>query len=142
MRCAPDLPAVRVDVAELDVALVNLVANARDALGGRGQIDIAAAPCPPGDVRARRLGVGRGRCVVLTVRDNGPGMTEEVRRRALDPFFSTKGEAGTGLGLAQVHGLLQQVSGEVVLESAPGRGTAVHLYFPVTDAGDTRNAGR
>jgi signal transduction histidine kinase len=68
--------------------------------------------------------------VCLEVEDDGPGMSEDVRRRALEPFFTTKGEAGTGLGLAQVYGFMQQIGGSVVIDSTPGAGTAVRLYFP------------
>lgn len=57
-------------------------------------------------------------------------MSNDVRRRAFDPYFSTKGEEGTGLGLAQVHGFLRQIGGDVIIESAAGRGTTVHLMFP------------
>jgi signal transduction histidine kinase len=58
-------------------------------------------------------------------------MTEPVRRRALEPFYTTKGEAGTGLGLPQVYGFMQQLGGALAIESAPGRGTTVRLFFPV-----------
>jgi signal transduction histidine kinase len=61
-------------------------------------------------------------------------MTEEVRRRALEPFYTTKGEAGTGLGLSQVYGFMQQLGGSVMLESSPGAGTDVRLLFPVAAA--------
>jgi signal transduction histidine kinase len=95
------------------------VANARDAAGGRGRIVLRTgekAGCP-GLVR-------------LSVEDDGPGMDEAARRRALVPFFTTKGEAGTGLGLAQVYGMMQQLGGDVTIASAPGQGTTVHLDFP------------
>jgi len=61
-------------------------------------------------------------------------MPEDVRRRALEPFFTTKGEGGTGLGLAQVDGLLRQLGGDVEIDSHPGQGTAVHLLFPLQRA--------
>jgi signal transduction histidine kinase len=68
------------------------------------------------------------------VSDTGQGMTPEVRARAIEPFFTTKGETGTGLGLSQVYGFMQQLGGQVSIDSTPGRGTAVHLFFPVAAA--------
>jgi signal transduction histidine kinase len=124
------LPACRVDETQLEVALVNLVANARDAAGGSGEIRISAAPCPRDELDRRGL-TGAGAFVCISVQDNGPGMTEAVRRRVLEPFFTTKGEQGTGLGLAQVYGFMQQVGGDVRIDSAPGQGTSVHLFFAV-----------
>jgi signal transduction histidine kinase len=114
VRCPPGLPAVQCDAPQLDSALVNLVANARDA--GARRIEISAAPH---EAQVR-----------LTVRDDGPGMPEGVRRRALEPFFTTKGEEGTGLGLAQVYAFVRETGGDMAIDSAPGAGTAVHLFFP------------
>jgi signal transduction histidine kinase len=116
IEAQPHLPEIVCDPNALDVALVNLVVNARDAGSGR----IA--------VRAYRRSDQRYVC--LAVRDDGPGMSDEVRRRALEPFYTTKGEAGTGLGLSQVSGFMEQAGGTVSIDSAPGRGTAVTLCFP------------
>lgn len=116
IEARPDLPEIVCDTNALDVALVNLLVNARDA----GARRIA--------VRAYRREDERYVC--LAVRDDGPGMSEEVRRRALEPFYTTKGEAGTGLGLSQVSGFMEQVGGTVSIDSAPGRGTTVTLCFP------------
>lgn len=119
----------RIDRSQFDVALINLVVNARDAMGGSGQVSIATAnaqreiPEAGGRVRLHHF-------VCVSVRDDGPGMSEEVRQRALEPFFTTKGEAGTGLGLPQVYGLLRQLGGDVAIESRPRAGTTVELYFP------------
>jgi signal transduction histidine kinase len=112
------LPEVLCDPGELDTALLNLVVNARDAMAGAGRIEVRAFADRP-----RRL-------VCVSVVDDGPGMTEAVRRRVLEPFFTTKGESGTGLGLSQVYGFVQQVGGDVTVESMPGRGTTVTLCFP------------
>jgi signal transduction histidine kinase len=71
----------------------------------------------------------------VTVSDNGEGMTPAVRRRALDPYFTTKGERGTGLGLSQVYGFVQQIGGDLKVESQVGVGTSVHLYFPQATEG-------
>jgi signal transduction histidine kinase len=112
------LPEVLCDAGELDTALLNLVVNARDAMAGSGRIEVRAFADRP------------GRRVCVSVTDDGPGMTEAVRRRVLEPFFTTKGESGTGLGLSQVYGFVQQAGGDMTVESAPGRGTTVTLCFP------------
>jgi signal transduction histidine kinase len=116
LQLAPGLSPVLTDESQFEMAVLNLVVNARDALGGRGRIVLCTRAEPNG-------------YACLSVEDEGPGMPEEVRRRAVEPFFSTKGEAGTGLGLAQVYGFMQQIGGALDIESSPGRGTRVHLRF-------------
>ena len=118
LQLAPGLPPVLTDESQFEMAVLNLVVNARDALGGRGRgrIVLHTHAHPGGEA-------------CLSVEDEGPGMPEEVRRRAAEPFFSTKGEAGTGLGLAQVYGFMQQIGGALEIDSAPGKGTRVHLRF-------------
>ena len=102
------------DETELEVALVNLLVNARDA-GARRVV-----------LRTYNDAAQR---VCLAVQDDGPGMPEAVRRRAFEPYYTTKGEAGTGLGLSQVYGFMRQIGGDVHIESLPDRGTTVHLFF-------------
>jgi CheY-like chemotaxis protein len=104
---------------EIREVLVNLVLNAVDALPGGGTIVI----------RTRE----EGSWAVAEVRDDGVGMTDEVKRRCFEPFFSTKGEGGTGLGLAMVAAIMRRRNGSVAIESAPGRGTCVAIRFPVGD---------
>jgi signal transduction histidine kinase len=70
--------------------------------------------------------------VRLEIADTGPGMTDEVRQRCLEPFFTTKGTRGTGLGLAMVYGIVQRHGGTVEIESAPGKGTTFILHFPIS----------
>jgi signal transduction histidine kinase len=125
MEVEAPLPEVMCDKPQLDTAIVNLVVNARDAMAGAGRIVVRAYACDDD-------GLGRGAAphVCLSVRDTGHGMTDEVRRRALEPFFTTKGEAGTGLGLSQVYGFIQQLGGNVIIESSLGIGTEVRLLFP------------
>jgi signal transduction histidine kinase len=130
-----DIPDVLCDPVELDMALVNLIANARHAMNGRGRVSVRVFPCEPGEAGLPHKFVANPpRFVCVSVADTGAGMTEDVKRRALEPFFTTKGEAGTGLGLSQVYGFMQQIGGSLAIESAPGRGTVVHLYFPVAPA--------
>ena len=131
---AADLPEVVCDTNQLETALVNLVVNARDAMGGSGRIVLRAYLCDDDNapqVKPGRRGAG---FVCLAIEDSGSGMPDGVRKRALEPFFTTKGEAGTGLGLSQVYGFMQQIGGSLRIDSAPGRGTTVHLFFPVAPA--------
>jgi signal transduction histidine kinase len=116
LQLAPGLAPVLTDESQFEMAVLNLVVNARDALGGSGRIVLRTHAHPGGDA-------------CLSVEDNGPGMTREVLRHAVEPFFSTKGETGTGLGLAQVYGFMQQAGGALDIESRPGKGTKVHLRF-------------
>lgn len=128
------LPAVQVDPTHLEMAILNVLLNARDAMPRGGTVTIATRLWKlNGD--APRLQLPEGDYVVLTIRDEGTGMTEEVRRRATEPFFTTKGaERGTGLGLAMVHGFVQQSLGRLEIDSAPGEGTEIRMLFPTSAA--------
>lgn len=117
------------DYTQLQVTLINLIANARDAMGDQGIVRIRTYNLDRPESAVFGLGSGSSRWVALTVADEGAGMTDEVRRKALEPFFTTKGEKGTGLGLSQVYGFMRQLEGDVAIESKPGVGTQVHLYF-------------
>ena len=111
--------AVRTNRAALEMALLNLAGNARDAMPDGGKLRIAARPS------------ARDGCIDLNVADTGTGMPEDVAARALDPFFTTKAVGkGTGLGLAQVHSLMLQSHGSIAIESSPGAGTTIRLEFP------------
>jgi PAS domain S-box-containing protein len=125
-----DLPPVYVDTARVEEAIVNLAANARDAMPAGGTVLIATLTV---DLpRAAVDGLPAGRYVALSVSDTGMGMDEAVARQVFDPFFTTKPEGqGTGLGLARVHGLVAQSGGAVNVQSAPGTGARFTLYFPV-----------
>jgi len=118
--------AAQVDPNQLELALLNLAVNARDAMGGQGvmSIGVAAEIAGAGDPLAP------GRYARLSVTDNGCGMDEATLLRATEPFFTTKGMSGTGLGLSSVQGLAEQSGGRLDLRSAPGRGTTVTLWLP------------
>jgi signal transduction histidine kinase len=115
---APATPPVFADPTQLRTALLNVAANARDAMDGQGRLAIAVAPDGPGRV-------------AFTVTDTGCGMTPEVAARAFEPFFTTKptGRA-SGLGLSQAYGFAAQSHGEISIDSTPGRGTAIRLVLP------------
>ncbi len=126
------LPAVwpvRVDVSELELAIINLTINARDAMAQGGTVSLTAenVHLARGDVEA---GI-EGEFVALTVADTGDGIPPDILARVFDPFFTTKESGkGTGLGLSQVHGFVHQSGGTVTIKSDIGRGTRVTLYLP------------
>ncbi len=118
---APDLWPIVVDRNQLENAILNLAVNARDAMPEGGRLSIETA----------NISVDGKNAVTISAKDTGRGMTPEVLSRALEPFFTTKGEGrGTGLGLAQVQALVRQSGGSTQIDSAPGAGTTVTLRFP------------
>jgi two-component system, cell cycle sensor histidine kinase and response regulator CckA len=135
-RCAGDTPSVLADPTQVTQVLLNLVTNAAQAIGGRpGSIDIRVEGITLDETSVRLdLNLRSGRYARIVVSDTGPGMDAATRRRIFDPFFTTKpaGE-GTGLGLSVVHSIMQAHQGVIVVQSAPGRGSAFELYFPCAD---------
>jgi signal transduction histidine kinase len=125
---APDPGRCRLDATQFDAALLNLAVNARDAMPSGGAVRIVTGH---GSSRPPQWRDRPSRdWVRVSVQDTGEGMPPEISQRVLEPFFTTKGEAGTGLGLSQVYGFVRQVGGDLRIESRPGAGTAVHLLFP------------
>jgi CheY-like chemotaxis protein len=134
-KCSPDPCPILADTGDVDNAIPNLAINARDAMPKGGLLTIETRHITlDADAAARIPNARPGDFVRLTVRDTGQGMTVEVLRRAMEPFFTTK-EQGTGLGLATVYGAAKQSDGFVAIHSAVGKGTTVHLYFPKVEAG-------
>jgi PAS domain S-box-containing protein len=135
MVLAPALRPVMIDATQFETALLNLVSNARDAMPDGGSIVFRTE-----NVQLTENAVGNlpaGDYAKLTVQDNGTGMLPGVAAQAIEPFFTTKEQGkGTGMGLSQVYGLMQQCDGDLVVETAIGKGTAIHLYLPEIDAGD------
>ena len=123
----PELPPARVDPSQLELAVLNLAINARDAMPRGGKLSIeadAVSSSGGGELRS-------GDYVRITVRDTGVGMDEQTLARAIEPFFSTKGVGkGTGLGLSMVHGLAAQLGGTLHLTSRPGAGTIAEIWLP------------
>jgi CheY-like chemotaxis protein len=132
MSVTPDLWPVEIDSSELEIALINIGANARDAMPSGGTFAIAAR-----NVRLRASDNAEGLAgdfVELAMRDTGTGMPDEVRARIFEPFFTTKeADRGTGLGLSQVYGFVSQSGGTVRVESTVGGGTEIFLYLPRTE---------
>jgi signal transduction histidine kinase/CheY-like chemotaxis protein len=124
-----NLPPVQIDPHQLELALLNLALNARDAMQDGGRLTITARLDEAAGLAA---GLPNGEYVCAVVADSGSGMDELTLKRATEPFFTTKGVGkGTGLGLPMVHGLMAQSGGTMQLESQVGKGTAVRLWFPV-----------
>ena len=119
----------RLDRSQFEAALINLVVNARQAIERDGRITVRTRSVKGLDLHLP-VHLHDKRFVCVSVVDNGKGMSEEVRRRAIEPFFTTKGEEGTGFGLAQVYAFMQQIGGELTIESLVGFGTTVHLCAP------------
>ena len=122
----------RLDSSQFDAALMNLAVNARDAVtqGGVIRVETTAVSLREGEVE----GAPAGGYVCISVHDTGVGMDEAVAARIFEPFFTTKEVGkGTGLGLSQVYGFARQSGGSVAVESAPGLGTTVRLYLPLTE---------
>jgi len=127
------LEPVRIDPAQISQLLTNLCVNARDAIGHRvGRVTIETASVSVDERSAAHGGHAPGRYVVLTIRDSGCGMSEEVRAHIFEPFFTTKGVGeGTGLGLATVFGIIKQNQGYIDVDSTEGVGTTFRMYIPV-----------
>jgi PAS domain S-box-containing protein len=146
LALAPRLPAVRGDASQLRQVVMNLVVNASEALGEAGGLielatefmhidrDVVRAAAPQPEL-------ADGDYVVLEVRDDGPGMTDEVKAKIFDPFFTTK-FTGRGLGLAAVQGIVHGHGGAVVVQSEPGRGSSFRVFLPCAEApGEAPAAG-
>ena len=126
-----DLPTLLADKGQLETVLVNLAVNARDAMPGGGTLLLAAAPEAVLDAKAHPTGLAPGIYLRLSVSDTGAGMSAATLARAGEPFFTTKPPGqGTGLGLAMARGFAHQSGGGFAIESAPGQGTTVTLWFP------------
>ena len=130
---AADLPAIPGIEGEIRDALVNLILNAVDAMPKGGTLTLRTKALP------QRHGPGAG-YVEVDVADTGVGMNDETRRRCMEPFFTTKGERGSGLGLASVYGVVRRHGAEIDIRSVRGRGTTISLIFPVLTASDAPTA--
>jgi signal transduction histidine kinase/CheY-like chemotaxis protein len=125
-----DLWAVMIDPTQLELVILNLAINSRDAMPHGGKLTVATKNIGVSD-RRRPAGLARREYVAISVSDTGSGMTQEVASRAVEPFFTTKPVGqGTGLGLSQVLGFAQQSGGEVRIDSRVGEGTTITIFLP------------
>jgi len=130
------LPPALADPAQLELSLLNLALNARDAMPSGGALVLSTAVVTVSSPRTASE-PEPGRYIALSVKDTGPGMSEEVMERAFEPFFTTKPLGkGSGLGLSQVLGLAKQLGGGVRLDSEPGEGVKVTVYLPISPQPD------
>lgn len=126
---------VLTDISQFESALLNLVINARDSLGEHGLITLETQGVVISEAGIKDIPPGE--YVVVTVADDGCGMSPEVQARAMEPFFTTKPVGkGTGLGLSQVYGLMQQTGGFLDIQSAVGEGTRISMYFAAQTTAD------
>ncbi len=134
LEADPATPPARTDPAAFEQMVINLATNARDGMPEGGPLVLSLLPAEIGDDFLRSRGWGRrGQYAALRVRDTGVGMPPDVQRRLFEPFFTTKPVGqGTGLGMPMVYGLMKQHGGFVDVESFPGGGTTVTLYFPAS----------
>jgi PAS domain S-box-containing protein len=136
----PNLQPVKVDPAQIQQILINLVVNARDAMPQGGKVVIETANVELDEEYAgRHIEVQPGSYVMLAVSDNGSGIDEQTKARIFEPFFTTKQEGkGTGLGLSTVYGIVRQSGGHITVESALREGTRFRIYLPPTAAAELK----
>jgi PAS domain S-box-containing protein len=133
-RSATPAP-VDVDPGQFENALMNLMVNARDAMDGRGHIVVESTPVILEAADHLPASLAPGHYAVVTVSDNGSGMSPEVQRRAFEPLFTTKSQGrGTGFGLPMVYNFARQAGGLITLYSEPGHGTTARLYLPLSNS--------
>jgi two-component system cell cycle sensor histidine kinase/response regulator CckA len=127
-----DLRPVKIGRVHMDQVLMNLVANAEDAMPDGGTLNFSTATCAVGGGEADQLGIAPGSYAALTVSDSGVGMPTGLRGHVFEPFFTTKSPSqGKGLGLSTVYGLVRQVGGSINVSSTIGQGTSFTIHLPV-----------
>lgn len=127
---AENLWATQLDGNDLQDAILNMAINAMHAIDGNGQLTIQTSNKIIDDLTAQQLQINTGDYVLLSISDTGCGMDEQIQDKIFDPFYSTKGDSGTGLGLSQVYGFVERSNGTINVRSEPNQGTQLDIYFP------------
>jgi len=130
LKLSEKLWPVNLDESEFEDALLNICINAMHAIKGNGKLILETCNAQVNEVEARVLELTAGDYVKFSLRDTGKGMSEEIKEKIFDPFYSTKGEKGTGLGLSQVYGFVSRSGGAIKVESVIEKGTEFVLFFP------------
>jgi PAS domain S-box-containing protein len=133
LKLQKGLPDILVDATRFESSLLNILINARNAMpdGGRIKIHSELIQTPQKQISLNSDEDVTDQSVCISIRDNGIGMTDEVRQHATEPFFTTSKNEGTGLGLSMVYGFMRQSKGELIIDSAPGEGACLQMLFPV-----------
>jgi PAS domain S-box-containing protein len=135
-KLEPEIAVIRSDRSQFEQVIMNLVVNARDAMRNGGKITIETANVSFDSAEITKIGPPVGDYVVVTVSDTGHGIDDETMPHIFEPFFTTKGQGeGTGLGLATVHGIVEQSSGTIQVSSEVGVGSVFRVYLPVAQEG-------
>jgi signal transduction histidine kinase len=130
-EAVPDAWHINIDVSELELAIINLVVNARDAIGGQGVITVRVRNISSDSIEATEAVMRHGDFVAISVQDTGAGIPEALLGRIFEPFFTTKAEGkGTGLGLSRVYKYAQDLGGTVVAKNCSGGGALITVYVP------------
>ncbi len=132
-KLASDLPLIHADPNQIHQAVLNLAVNARDAMADGGTLTLGTSQVAREVLQAKFPEVQEDQYVEICVADTGTGMDEETQRRIFEPFFSTKGSGGQGMGLAVVYGIVNSHRGVIDVESLSGKGTTFRLYIPASD---------
>ncbi len=131
LRAADDVPRVRADSTQIELVVLNLCINARDAMPSGGRLELTTGARALDEAEARAIGVAPGRYASIAITDNGVGMDRDVRARVFEPFYTTKPQGkGTGLGLSTAYAVIRRHGGVIRVESTPGAGSTFELLLP------------